>query len=223
VLSREPVPATGQAPSDARDRLRSLGYVTGGGTAKPSYRDPKDVADLSVRIGQAIEIEDADPGKAAGMLNDVLRADPGNPLARRHLGIALIRQRRHADAVRVLNALIADGDSSAETLSLLADAAIEQGDLRQATLHLETLHAREPADSGIALKLGILFVRAGEFGRAVPLFKAIVEREPDNTDALVDLAGALLSSGLAADAATYFQQAIDRGAFSLINKTLLSP
>src|SRR6185295_7942335 len=194
-----------------RDRLRSLGYVTGGGLSRPSRRDPKEAADLSVRIGQAIEIEDADPAKAAEMLEEVVRADPGNPLARRHLGIALIRQARAAEASRVLNALVADGDTSFETLALVADAAIDRGDLRDARWRLETLHARDAADSGVALKLGILLVRAGEFDRAVALFRAIVDREPANVDALVDLAGALLSSGRAADAAAYFQQAIDRG------------
>jgi arylsulfatase A-like enzyme/Tfp pilus assembly protein PilF len=212
ALTRLPAPAHSQSPSDARDRLRSLGYVTGGGTTTPSRRDPKDVADLSVQIGQAIEIEYADPATAAAMLSHVLRADPGNPLARRHLGIALIHQRRHADAVRVLNALVADGDNSAETLSLLADAAIAQGDLRAARSRLETLYTRDPADSGVALKLGILLVRAHELERAAAVFRAIVDREPDNADALVDLAGALLSSGAAADAAKYFQKAIDLGA-----------
>ena len=41
------------------------------------------------------------------------------------------------------------------------------------------------------MKLGILLVRSGEFDRAVALFRAVVAREPDNTDAIVDLAGAL--------------------------------
>jgi predicted Zn-dependent protease len=146
------------------------------------------------------------------MLSDALRADPGNPLARRHLGIALMRQRKYADAVRVLNALIADGDSSTETLGLVADAAIEQGNLREARPRLEMLQARDPDDTGVAMKLGILLLRSREFERAATLFRAVVAREPGNTDALVDLAGALLSSGAAADAAGYFQQAIDRGA-----------
>jgi len=212
AIGHDPVSARGQSSPEERDRLRSLGYVTGGGLSRPSRRDPKEVADLSVRIGQAIEIEDADPAKAAEMLEEVVRADPGNPLARRHLGIALIRQARAAEASRVLNALVADGDNSFETLALVADAAIERGDLRDARWRLETLHARDAADSGVALKLGILLVRAGEFDRAVALFRAIVDREPANVDALVDLAGALLSSGRAADAAAYFQQAIDRGA-----------
>jgi len=212
AIAAAPAAAQGQAPADARDRLRSLGYAGGGGTTKPSRRDPKDVAALSVAIGRAIEIEDADPSRAAGMLSEVLHADPGNPLARRHLGIALMRQKKHADALRLLNALVADGDSSSETLGLAADAAIEQGNLREARSHLEMLQARDPADTSVAMKLGILLVRSGEFDRAVALFRAIVAREPDNTDAIVDLAGALLGSGAAADAAGYFQQAIDRGA-----------
>ena len=183
AIAAAPAAAQGQAPADARDRLRSLGYAGGGGTTKPSRRDPKDVAALSVAIGRAIEIEDADPSRAAGMLSEVLQADPGNPLARRHLGIALMRQRKYADALRVLNALVADGDSSSETLGLAADAAIEQGNLRDARSRLEMLQARDPADTSVAMKLGILLVRSGELDRAVTLFRAIVAREPGNTDA----------------------------------------
>jgi choline-sulfatase len=214
AIGPAPTPAQGQAPADARDRLRSLGYVGGGGTARPSHRDPKDVAEVSVRIGQAIEIEDADPARAAGLLTEALTADPANPLARRHLAIALLRQNRAADAVRLLNGLTADGDNSTETLMLLADAEIGRGDLRAARARLETLHARDTADSSVAIKLGILLVRAREFERAIALFREVVDREPSNGDALVDLGGALLSSGASADAANYFQQAIDRGAAS---------
>jgi predicted Zn-dependent protease len=212
AMSPEPAPARTTASSDARDRLRTLGYVTGGGTANPSRRDPKDVAELSVRLGQAIEIEDSDPPKAAALLEGVLRTDPANPLARRHLGIALMRQRRTVDAIRVLNALVTDGDTSAETLGLLADAAIERGNLTEARSRLQTLNVRDPTDTAVALKLGIVLVRAGQIDRAVLLFRGIVDQEPANADALVDLAGALLTSGHAADAAKYFQRAIDNRA-----------
>jgi Flp pilus assembly protein TadD len=40
----------------------------------------------------------------------------------------------------------------------------------------------------------------------------VVNHEPSNVDALVDLGGALIETGRAAEAAAYFQRAIDRGA-----------
>ena len=212
ALTHESVSSPGPTSAVSRAQLRSLGYVAAGGTAMPSLRDPKDMVGLSTQIGRTLEIEDADPPRAARELKTVLRDDPSNPLARRHLGMALMRQRRFAEAVRVLNALAADGDDSTETLALLADLALERGDLKDARSRLEVVYARDPSDMSAAFKLGIVSVDAGEMDRAVTLFTAVVTHEPANVDALVDLAGALLKTGRSADAAKYFQQAIDAGA-----------
>jgi len=212
ALGRESPSSRGSTPSDTRAQLQSLGYVSGGGTRRPSLRDPNDMIGVSTQMGRILEIEDADPPRAARELASVLRQDPANPLARRHLGIALMRQRRFAEALKTLNALAADGDDSTETLVLLADLALERGDPKEAQTRLEVLYARDPNDMSAAFKLGLIAVKERQIDRAVTLFTAVVAREPANADALVDLAGALLETGRPAEAATYFQRAIDAGA-----------
>lgn len=192
-------------------QLRSLGYLSGGAT-RPSLRDPKDMIGVSTLIGRSVEDEAENPARAVEGFRAALRDDPGNPLARRHLGIALIRLGRPSEAERVLNELAGDGDSSTETLTLLANLALERGDVTQARARLELLHVRLPSDAAIAFQLGLLLVQARELDRAAGLFRIVVAQEPENIDALVDLAGALLSAGHAGEAVTYFQRAIDVGA-----------
>src|SRR5262249_405728 len=121
ALRQESPTSEASTRSDALAQLQSLGYVAAGRTASPSLHDPKDMIGGSTQIGRILEIEDAEPGTAARELAAVLRADPGNPLARRHLGLALMREKRLAEAGTVLNALAADGDDSTETLTMLAD------------------------------------------------------------------------------------------------------
>jgi len=212
AVRQESPSSTGSTRRDTLAQLQALGYVTAGRTTSPSLRDPKDMIAVSAKIGRILEIEDADPPRAARELTAILQADPENPLARRHLGMALMRQRRFGEAHTVLNALAADGDDSTETLTMLADLALERGDPKAARTLLDLLHTRDPADTSTTFKLGLASVQAGDMQRAVDLFKSVVAREPANVDALVDLAGALLKTGQPGDAATYFQRAIEAGA-----------
>jgi choline-sulfatase len=202
----------GVPSSDTRAQLRSLGYLGGGQAEKPSLRDPKDMIQLSTRLGEILETEDADAARAARDLREVLEGDPQNPLARRHLGKALLRQQRFAEAASMLNALASEGDDSNETLALLAEVALERGDWKAARAHLEAVSARDPADTGIAFRLAVVLLRSGERERALPLLERVVAREPGNVDALIDLGGVLLEMRRPADAAVNFQRAIDAGA-----------
>ena len=213
AVARASGAASSASPSTAtRARLESLGYVSAAGGVPPSLRDPKDMANLSARLGRAIETEAADPRAAEQVFREILRTDAENPLARRHLGMALVRQGKAAEATSVLRALAAAGDDSVDTLMLLANLALERNDLGEARARLEIINARDAADAEAAFKLGVIAARSREFDRAVALFMTVVNHEPSNVDALVDLGGALIETGRAAEAAAYFQRAIDRGA-----------
>jgi arylsulfatase A-like enzyme/Flp pilus assembly protein TadD len=196
---------------DARNRLRTLGYVTGGGS-NASMRDPKDMIEVSTRMGEAIDREEVDPANAAAVLAAVVREDPENSTARRHLGIALMRQRRYNDAAKVLQELEAGGDRGHETATLLADIAIARGDLGRARSRLEAVYAQNPDDLAVAFKLALVLARLGASTESIRLFTTIVEREPDNLDAAVDLASALLGDGRAEEAIPQFVKAIASGA-----------
>src|SRR5262249_3715311 len=205
--AREGRPSRDATSSDARARLRSLGYAGGSGATRPPLPHPKDMIDVSNRIGQAVDAEDADPARAEAILREVLRTDPANPMARRRLGSALMAQRRYDQAAGVLRALIRDGDDADETALLLADAAIGAGALEEARALLDRVRRRNPDDAAVAFKLGLVLARLGKAADAVPLFSTVVEREPANVDARVDLATVLLDAGRAAEALPHFERA----------------
>jgi arylsulfatase A-like enzyme/Flp pilus assembly protein TadD len=211
ALARARPSSHGAITTDARERLRSLGYADGGGS-RSSRRDPKDMIDVSTRIGEAVDIEDRDPARAAALLEEVLRTDPPNATARRHLGIALMGLRRYEEASRVLRVLIENGDRSTETAVLRADAAIGHGDLAEARGLLEQVHAVNPAESEVTFKLGLVLARMNKPAEAIPLFTAVVEQEPANVDARVDLGTVLVDAGRAADALPQLERAIAMGA-----------
>jgi Flp pilus assembly protein TadD len=168
--------------------------------------------DVSTQIGEAVEIEEKDPARAAGLLENVLRIDSANATARRHLGISLMGLRRYDDAARVLRVLLEHGDRSDETAVLLADAAIGRGDLAEARRLLERVRTVNPGDSGVTFKLGLVLARMGKPADAIPLFAAVVEQEPANVDARVDLGTVLVDAGRPAEAVGHLERAVAMGA-----------
>ena len=84
------------------------------------------------------------------------------------------------------------------------------GDFLDARHRLERVYSEKSGDLAIAFKLALVLARTGAADRAIPLLNTVIQGDPDNVDALVDLAGALLQSGRAGDAIAYFQRATER-------------
>ena len=61
------------------------------------------------------------------------------------------------------------------------------------------------------MKLGVARMRGGRVDEALALFERAVTLEPDNPEALLDLAGALGKSGRSREAIPYFEKAIEAG------------
>jgi arylsulfatase A-like enzyme/Flp pilus assembly protein TadD len=187
ALSRASTSSFAATANDARSQLRSLGYVSGGSTAKPSLRDPKDAVALSVRIARALEVEETDPAAAVRELEAVLAEDPGNPLARRHLGMALARLGRFDAAVGRLRALVSDGDSSAETLGALGNALAAAGKGEDARAVLEKLLSISPDDRDASRMLADLALERRDFIGARRHLERLSAHDPDDTDAAFKL------------------------------------
>ena len=267
-------------PREAREQLRSLGYVASEPGGRPSLRDPKDFASLAVRIENAMAIERADPRRASLEFRAALEEDPGNRVARRHLAMALVagredrrREARVARAGRGRRRQPGNGDAAGRVRPVVRPVRrgaggfrprggagpVGAGRLRRAgkdahgdgpagggaagvragarcrprrcrgargsrgpgarawghgrgAIWLDALAARDPGDSRLAMKQGVVLVRTGEIDRAIAVFRGVVEREPANAEAAVNLAGALAKGGRPAEALPYFQRAITAGA-----------
>lgn len=186
-------------PIDRRtaERLRSLGYASGGGGAAvpSSGRDPKEMVSVANKLERAVAASTIDPAAALGLLREIRSADPQNTMATRALATALTHERRYEEAAALLEALSAGGDATAETLSYLADVyrlagrqdkAIETAK-RAVDMHPESIEARVSQAKAIAV--------SGRVAEALAVAQTAVSTAPDHRDALQVAADLQMSIG----------------------------
>jgi choline-sulfatase len=192
AVARAPAAQPGSTGREARDRLRSLGYTGASGPiANPSLRDPKDSAALAVRIENAMAVERADPGKAVDEFRAVLEEDPSNPLARRHLAVALTAERRFEDALAELKQLVAAGDTGAETLVFMGDCYRLSGRNEEALDAFRQAAARDPQIPEPINGQGKSLVALGRRDEARQAFERalrLASADPEALGGLADLA-----------------------------------
>jgi len=184
-------------PREARERLRGLGYLEGAATGgEPSLRDPKDMAAVAVRIEEAIALERADPPRAVRELREVLEQDSSNPVARRHLAVALNAGGRHDEAIEEVRRLIAAGDASEETAVFLGDSLRLAGRLPEALAVLEQKGARDGSHTADLFNAqGKVLAAMARHRDAAAAFERARSMGGDDAEALAGLADAALAAG----------------------------
>jgi len=173
---------------DASERLRSLGYASGGAIANPSLRDPKALVAVAVRIENALAKEGSDPAKAVQEFRAVLKDDPANPVARRHLAIALSEARRFPEAIAEFTRLVADGNATRETLISLSDSYRLSGRLQDALETARRAAEQDAATPDGADAMGKTLVALGRKEEARASFERALAIQMDDPDALTGLA-----------------------------------
>jgi arylsulfatase A-like enzyme/Tfp pilus assembly protein PilF len=195
VAKGRPVEPSAQQARDASERLRSLGYASGGTIANPSLRDPKALIEVAVRIENALAIERADPAKAAQEFRAVLKEDPANPAARRHLAIALSEARRFPEAIAEFTRLVADGNATRETLITLSDSYRLSGRLQDALDTARRAAEQDPTTPDGADAMGKTLVALGRKEEARAAFERALAIQADDPDALIGLADLAIDRG----------------------------
>jgi len=186
-------PAT--QPRDASERLRSLGYASGGLVANPTLRDPKALIAVAVRIENALASERTDAAKAAEEFRAVLKDDPANPVARRHLAIALSEARRFPEAIAEFTRLMADGNATHETLISLSDNYRLSGRLEDALDTARQAAGKDPTTPDGADAMGKALVMLGRKEEARAAFERALAIQSDDPDALTGLADLAIDRG----------------------------
>jgi tetratricopeptide (TPR) repeat protein len=200
AVARAPEAKPSTPSPETSERLRSLGYVASGPVGSPSLRDPKDFAALAALVETAISLERANPAKAAADLRTALKDDPDNAVARRHLAMALVNARRFDAAAGELTILLAAGDDSLETLTLLGDSYRLSGRLAQA---LDTFTWAVSKDGNAPEGYngqGKVLTGLGRTEDARRAFERALQAAPDDAEALEGLADLALARGDLAEA-----------------------
>ncbi len=150
ALRRPPPTATAAAPAvdaETADRLRALGYASGGRLVRragAALRDPKDGIRFLPRLNRGMSAARTEPELAIRELTSVLQEDPGLFMARRTRAVAYAAAARHDLAIADLRVLDKEGQLTPEDAIVLGDNLRFAGRLEEASLILERALRENP-------------------------------------------------------------------------------
>jgi len=207
--------AQGAADVEALAKLRSLGYLGGGGSSvEPpihGLRDPKDGAHLRDLLTQGdLALRRGNPRSALPPFEAVLREDSENRFALLRSGTALLLLGRAESALPRLEKTARLDPTRAEARSLLADALIKSGRPQPAAQEAMELTRLQPRSAQAWAKLGTALGLSGRPGEAVTALTRAVELEPEDPRWLARLAFAQHAAGRLENAATSLARLAER-------------
>jgi arylsulfatase A-like enzyme/tetratricopeptide (TPR) repeat protein len=197
---------------EQEERLRSLGYASGGGGAgpldQPGLPDPRTHVRFYEIAHRAVGARGAAAAPALAELTEVVRADPGNPFAQFALGEVAYRDGRLGTAGRAYaRAVELDPDRPAmrvEYGALLRDAGALDESERQLRIAVEQTTAD---DAHARASLAETLAARGGADEAARIVDAILVRTPDDPDALAAKARLLVAQGRPAEAQAALERA----------------
>lgn len=145
----------------------------------------KDYADLG-RVSRDRGLD----ARAAQLLADAIRLDPGNDSARETLGRLYLGERRPEEAILVLAPLGKKPDASAAQLTLLADAHEEAHHLAEAARLYQRSIALDPGNAHAHVGIGWIQVRSRRYEEGIGAIRRGVSLKPKDSYARVTLADA---------------------------------
>ena len=197
-----------------RRELESLGYVSAGtgreielGTAAT---DPKDRMAV-MKIMQAAEraLNAQDNGRAAQLMEQALRQDPGNPLGHIYLATALQRAGRLERAVEVYQDAIRQRIFTGIIYARLGKLYLRLHELDKAADAMSRANQINPTDLDNLRNLGTAQLQLGHVDDAERAFKAIILQNDHHSAAYNGLGLVAIQRGNADTARHDFEKAIE--------------
>jgi arylsulfatase A-like enzyme/tetratricopeptide (TPR) repeat protein len=178
-------PSASPAPSpEAVERLRSLGYIAGGGARAPSADsgvDPKDHIVEYEKYGRAVALASAGRISASNdLLERLLNKNPGLPDVRTTLGLNQQKLGRHVEAAENFKAVLA-----LDPLNVVAhfDLAVSEcllGRREDAVKELETTLSLAPYYVRAEEMLASLYLERNNYQLARKHLNHLIELDPAN-------------------------------------------
>ena len=135
-----------------------------------------------------------------------LELQPGLYQAELNLGILLLRQKKAADAITLLEDAVKQKPAEYRPHFYLAEAERETGDIAQARANYEAALNANAKSAGAQLGLGRVLAQQGKLPEAAPHFRQAAEVDANYRDALLELAGLYEKAGQRADAIEIYRQ-----------------
>lgn len=203
---------THQESADARERLRSLGYVTGAGAEHPRYTtddDPKRLIHLDAVLQDVVgRYLAGDLPGALARCRELARRRPQMAISWMHLAQLERESGNLGPAVDALRTAVALTPGNAEPLALLGAYLTEAGRAREAA-DLLAAHAGGPdADAEVLTARALALSRLGQMDDALAALARLRERDPTSAMVLVHIGTIQLTGGRRAAARESFEEAV---------------
>ena len=165
-------------------RLRSLGYLQGGGALGPAtMADPKARLDAFQKVGEAqLLAAQFRNEEAIRLFESVVRQDPENASLLRLLGSTYAQARKWEDATRVYDRLLELVPTEPQVLREAAQVAMLSGDRNRALDLLGVLQSVAPTEDVWRLR-GETWEYDGNRQRAIEVYEAHLEDDPQSSGA----------------------------------------
>jgi choline-sulfatase len=207
LLHPTPSAAAPTVDAETAERLRALGYASGGRVSRPrstALRDPKDGVRFLPRLNRGMSAARAEPELAIRELTAVLKEAPGLFMARRTRAVAYAAAGRHELAIADLRLLDKEGQLTPEDAVVLGDNLRSAGRLEEAILILERAGRENPTFPQPLISLAEVRIQERKYDEAAAACERVLKLVPDHIEALRRLGDlALLKTDLNTAAARY--------------------
>ncbi len=205
------VPDATPVPSDAAERLRALGYVSGTPSASTD-RAPnpaRHIAAWNTFEGELTRLSDGEARAALPGLARLARAFPDAPAFQATYARALKDVGLSSQAVEICRRLVARWPQDAAMYHDLAVAAAAAGQPAEAARAERASLALQPSNAAASNGLGLLLVASAKPGEAIAAFERAVKDDPSNAVFRTNLGNARRDANDAAGAEQAYRSAID--------------
>jgi arylsulfatase A-like enzyme/Flp pilus assembly protein TadD len=210
-LSARTAPSAVPSAGDASERLRALGYVSGGAAPVPDT-----APNPATHIGawnsfekELTRLADGDAKHALPGLTALAGSYRDAPVFQSTYARALNDVGRSAQALAVYRKLVARWPQDAALYHDLAVAAAATGDTNEAIRAERASLALDPANAAASNGLGLALVQRGDTAGAVAAFERAAHDDPTNAVFWTNLGNARRSSDNAAGAEQAYRTALD--------------
>jgi arylsulfatase A-like enzyme/Flp pilus assembly protein TadD len=205
--------ASGSVPSDVAERLRALGYVSGGsagGVSDDRAPNPaRHIAAWNAFERELSRLTAGDARRALPGLVGLARAFPDSPLFQSTYARALKDTGRVTEAFDLYKRLVARWPGNADLYHDLAVAAGAAGLPKEAARAEQAALALEPSNAAAANGLGLLRIENGRPSDAAAAFEEAVKLDPSNATFWTNLGNARRAEGNATAAEHAYLKALE--------------
>jgi arylsulfatase A-like enzyme/Tfp pilus assembly protein PilF len=198
--------------ADTRERLRSLGYLTGTAAPKTRYTDADDPKRL-VAVDRAVDElitrhQRGDLGGAVALGEDIVRQRPDMAVSLTHLAFLYNETGDHAKAARTARRALELNPAAADVASLLGAYLTEAGQAKEAVARLEPYAGAPQPDVDVLIAYGVALASSGRSGEALAAFERARALDSGNGLPLANTGMVHLMSGDSARASAAFNAAL---------------